>query len=246
MFVDVHAHLDDSKVNAESVVQKAKDAGVVSIVSNGISVPSNRKVLELAGKFDIVKPALGIYPLECLKLSEEAFANELEFIRKSKPIAIGEIGLDLHWDKDEKHYSVQKKCFEQFFDVAEKLKVPLIVHSRAAEADTIEMLSSTKAKVIMHCFGGGKKLVNKVIDNNWSFSIPVSVVYDEHFQRIIQMSELRNILTETDMPYLGPVKGEQNDSSNIPLSVTKIAQLRDITKEEAKKIIYMNYQAMFR
>ena len=130
MLIDDHAHLDDPRLmeQIDKVIERAKKAGVAAIVANGTRPESNRKVLELAKKFDIVQPALGYFPNHIVEDGLEALEKELEFISKQKPIALGEVGLDFATHKDKPKEMIQG--FEKIIALAEKLKIPIIVHSR--------------------------------------------------------------------------------------------------------------------
>ncbi|MCF7798961.1 TatD family hydrolase [Candidatus Woesearchaeota archaeon] len=255
--IDVHAHLDFPALvkKLKIILQHAENAGVKAIVANGVTPESNRKVLALAKEHDIVKPALGYYPWHVPEVSEVAFDEELDFIKKSNPLALGEIGLDKKWDNIE-HYNVkggkealfkqQQVAFEKFITLAEKKNIPLIVHSRKAELDAIEMLQSSSAKkIIMHCFSGKKRLVKEVLDNGWSVSVPVIVTKLEQFQDMVKTASASQLLTETDAPYLGPEPGLTNEPANVAIAIKKIAELKGLTEQEMADQIYMNYQRLF-
>ncbi|RMF54833.1 TatD family deoxyribonuclease [Candidatus Woesearchaeota archaeon] len=247
ILVDAHAHLDDKSFkDISEVVGRAEKVGVKEVITNGVGPASNRKSLEIARKFSIVKAALGIYPCEADKMSSEEISAEIDFIEKNKNkvIAIGEVGLDFYWKPyDEKK---QKDAFQKFIGLSERLRIPLIVHSRKAEAEVIEMIESSRAKPLIHCFGGSMKLAKRIADNGWSFSIPCIVVRDDHFQRLVREVNISQLLTETDSPYLAARKDERNEPAFVLESVRKIASLKGLDVEEAANIIYMNYQRLFK
>ncbi len=247
LLVDVHTHLDHCKFknDLDKVIDNAKRNNVKVIINNGIDIKKNRETLELAKKYDIVKSALGLYPIEALKLKDEEVDEELEFISKNKDkiVAIGEGGLDYHWDK--KEHDRQKKIFEKIIKLAEKLKKPLIVHSRMAEKDALDLLESSNAKVVLHCFNGNFDLVKKADKLGYYFSIPTNVVRSEQFQKIVSMININKILTETDSPYLSPFPGKRNEPCNIIESVKKIAEIKKMDKEEVANNIFMNYKNLF-
>jgi len=161
MLVDVHAHLDDKSFNSDldKVIERSKKNNVVSIINCGINPESNRKTLELANKYKIIKAALGLYPIDALKLNNEEIQKEIEFIKqnKEKIIALSEIGLDYKFSKENKK---QKEIFLEFVSLAEKFSLPIIVHSRYAEKDIVTILESSKLKkIVFHCFNGDKNLI---------------------------------------------------------------------------------------
>lgn len=257
--VDVHTHLDISPLdkNTEEVVLQAKERGVKAIISNGTDPESNRRVKVLSENYDVVKPAYGFYPTHVQEVTEEELDAELKWIEKNKPLAIGEVGLDYKFSSPEHSEGLneeeqkiliekQKKGFQKLIDLAKKLNIPLIVHSRKAELDVIEMLEASKhKKIIMHCFSGKKKLVKRIQDNGWTLSIPVIVIKLEQFQETVRTTPLKQLLTETDAPYLGPEPGLGNEPKNVALTIQKIAELKGMTEQETADQLYMNYQRLF-
>ncbi|MBN2881519.1 TatD family hydrolase [Candidatus Woesearchaeota archaeon] len=257
MLIDDHAHLDYIPENKLSeVIKRSKEFGVKAIISNGTTPESNKKILDISKKYDIVKPALGIYPTHTPEFDID---KEIEFIRKNNPVAIGEVGLDFKENKNEEEKSIQKQAFQKFIDLAENLKIPIITHSRKAENEVVEMLETSKIKpykIIMHCFSGKKALVKKIRDNGWMFSLPTSIVRTEHFQTIAKNTVMSQILTETDTPYLSPFKTNQNlvdetseidinEPANIRFSTQKIAEIKNLELAEVENAIFMNYQKTF-
>lgn len=255
LIVDIHAHMDfeEYKQDLDKVMEENKKAGVAVIINNGVTVDSNRKVLELAKKYDIIKPALGIYPVHCIDMSEQEFDKELDFISKQDIIAIGEVGLDYLKGDDNPHGDIHKdkmkQCFEKFIALAEKKNIPLIAHSRRAELDVIEMLEASKLKkdkIIMHCFMGRKHLVNRILDNGWSMSIPCIVNNLQQLQLIVEQAPMTKLLTETDCPYMSPYPDiKRNEPRFIIEALKKIAEIKKLDVEEVSNMIYKNYQSVF-
>ena len=258
MIADVHAHLDHPLFygKLDEIIGNAEKAGVKAIITNGINPSTNRKSLALAAKYDIVKCALGIYPPDALRTEAEDASyppdadetnieKELKFIEdnKDKIIAIGEAGLDYYNGKDKEK---QESVFSKLIRLAKKIDKPLIVHSRKAESDVIGMLEEKKAeKIILHCFCGKKKLVQRAAGNGWSFSVPPSIVRAENFQILVSEVPLSQILTETDAPYLSPYRDKLNEPAFIQETIKKIAEIKEMTEEEVENIIFMNYQKLF-
>ncbi len=247
MLIDVHCHLTHEyfKDKLNNVINNAEKNNFVSIISNGTNYEDNLKVLELSKKFSIVKAALGLYPLDAIKLNEKSLQNTLDFIRKNKNniIAIGEVGMDFKYSKDSKK---QKEIFLKIIELGEKIKKPLIIHSREAEKEVLELLETSKGKkFLLHSFTGNFKLVKKIFDNGYFLSIPTNIVRSEHFQDIVKDFNLQQILTETDSPYLSPYKDRMNEPSFVIETIKKISDIKNLDKEEVKKIIFMNYQKFF-
>lgn len=244
MLVDVHTHLDDKKFSnvIDQVIRRAKESNIVAIINNGINSKSNRKSLELVEKYDIVKAALGIHPTEISKVDID---DEVKFIEnnKDKIVAIGEIGLDKHWEPEK--LNEQKEVFLKLLSLAEKIKKPVIVHSRKAEKEVIEILETTKLKhVILHSFSGNFNLIKKAEDLGYKFSIPVSIINSHHFQNLVNKVSISSLLTETDAPYLNPFK-KLNEPSNVKFSVQKISEIKKLSLDEVEKLLFMNYQNTF-
>lgn len=252
-YVDVHAHFDLGEYDSDLdvVLNDCKAKGVKAIIANGVHQESNRKVLALAKKYDMIKPALGFYPVHVTEQPWEKVEFELEFIKKNKDkFAIGEVGLDYKFGDDnsngDKFKEIQKKAFQKIIEISEKTKRPLIIHSRKAEQDVIEMLESSSLKnPVMHCFMGKKKLMQRIADNGWNFSVPVILGKLQQLQELVEYTNINQLLTETDSPYLSPVPGERNTPANVAITVKKIAEIKKFEQEEVANNIFMNYQRLF-
>jgi len=255
LIVDVHAHLDfeEYQHDLDKVIENNKKAGVAAVINNGVDIASNRKVLELAKKYDIIKPALGFYPVHAAQVKEEEFDAELEFISKQDIVAIGEVGLDYIKGDDNPHGDKYRKemrsCFEKFIRLAEKKRLPMIAHSRRAELDVIEMLESSslkKGKIIMHCFMGRQHLVKRILDNGWSMSVPCIINKLQQLQSIVEMAPISQLFTETDAPYMSPYPDiKRNEPRFIVEGLKKIAEIKKLDVEEVSKMVFMNYQNLF-
>ena len=261
MIVDVHAHLELlPQGKLDDVLKRAKENNVETIVTNGIDRDSNRYALGLSKKNSMIRPALGIYPTNITN-ADEKINEEIEFIRKENPCAIGEVGLDYKeeaWQTDEKK-SLQKECFRELIEISKKKSIPIIIHSRKAEADAIDILETSSLKpnkVIMHCFSGNFKLVKRIRDNGWNFSIPTNIVNSEHFQKLVSETNLSQLYTETDTPFLSPFRTNRklvdpeseydvNEPSNIVHTIKKISEIKKMDPIEVENIIYMNYKKNF-
>lgn len=243
MLVDVHCHLTfpEFSNDLDEVVKRARN---VMIISSGVGLEDNKKVLELAKKYKNIKAGLGLYPVDALKLDEEGVNCALDFIIKNKNrmVYIGEVGLDYKESNDKER---QKEIFSKVIEIAKKIKKPLLVHSRKAELDCVEMLESSGLKnIVFHCFTGKLKLAKRIADNGWSFSIPCIVVKSEGFQEIVKKTDISQLLTETDAPYLGVFPG-RNEPGFVKESVNKISELKLLDRDEVENILHMNFQKLF-
>jgi len=249
IIADVHCHLDYfEEKQCEEVLANSQKAGVKAIITNGTSPESNRISLELSRKNPIVKAALGLHPQFIEKFDDSLIQNEINFIKEHKKeiVAIGEIGLDYHWVKDKALIKRQKKLFKIQINLAKELSLPIIVHTRDAESDSVEMiLSSGIKKVIMHCFSGSKKMIDEYFEKRFMFSIPTNIVRSRHFQMMAEMLPLSQLLTETDAPFLSPYEGKDNEPAFIKESIKKISEIKKMDENEVANILYSNYQKTF-
>ena len=263
ILVDIHCHLDHAwyKKDLDGVIDRARKANVKAIITSGVNSRTNRLILGISKKYsDIVKPSFGVYPLDALAKELESgeaegfprdiegfdIDKEIEWIteNKGKCVAIGECGLDFKWGRE--HEKEQKENFQKVIQLCEKIKKPIIVHTRKAEVDAVEMLESSKLKnIILHCFCGRKHLVKRAADSGWSFSIPPIIVRLQQFQIMAEIVNISQILTETDGPYLSPYPGKKNEPAFVIETIRKIAEIKKMDQEEVANNIFMNYQKMF-
>ena len=245
MLIDIHSHIDICK-DIEAIIENAKKQNV-KILTAGTSPKSNREILKLKIKYPEINICLGIYPIDALKISEKEMDSEIEFIKKNKEkiSAIGEVGIDLKHAKEDS-LETQKENLKRFVNLARELNIPVVIHSRKAEKECIELLEKLNYnKIIMHCFSGNMNLVKRIIKNNWRLSIPANVKYSEHFQKIIEITPIENLFCETDSPFLHPDKKFPNEPSNVIESYKKIAEIKNLSLAEVEKIIEENYKGLF-
>jgi len=202
--------------------------------------------LDLARKYKEVKASIGIYPVKCLELSEKEIDSEIDFIRKNKDkiAAVGEVGIDM---KESADLEKQKINFEKFILLAKELDKPVIVHSRKAEKECIEVLEKHKAKkVIMHCFFGKIILAKRIEENKWFFSIPSIIKRNEQMQELVKNISINSILCETDSPFLNPnSKTEENEPALVVEGYKKIAEIKNLSLDETRNVIAGNCKTIF-
>lgn len=253
MLVDVHCHLDFEglRERLDEVIANAKNAGVKSIITSGVNPETNRIALEIASKYkDIVHASFGLYPIDALE--REGLVGkpidvdaEIKFLEKNKDkfISIGEVGLDMHSGKD---LNRQKEAFGKVLEAAKKLDKTILVHSRKAESEAIDMLESFgMKKVIMHCFTARKHVVKRAYDLGYYFSIPPVIVRLQQFQDMADFVDINHILTETDAPFLSPFKEKRNEPAFVTETIKKIAEIKKMDIVEVENNIWMNYQKLF-
>ena len=228
-----------------AVMGRARKAGVALAITQGTNVESNNSALEISKKFSEVLAALGLYPINAIRLSEQEIASIVNSIRthRKRIVAIGEVGLDL---KETQELEKQARVFAKMIELALEMDKPIIVHSRKAEKECIEMLEQAGVKkVIMHCFNGKLSLAKRIVDNGWFLSIPTSVKNSEHFQKIIEQMPIEQLLCETDSPYLHPDKLYPNEPANVVVSYEMIAKIRGLKLKDVEKQIEENYNGLF-
>lgn len=260
ILVDAHCHLDhwELKGRIDEILRNAEAAGVRAIITNGINPETNRESLELAKRHNMIKAALGIYPIDALRKETESgefplkwkdfdVDSEIRFIEAHKEsiVAIGEIGLDFS-DSGEEERKAQEVVFRKMLELAKRIDKPVIIHSRSAELRVIEILEEAGQKnVVMHCFGGRLHLVKRIIKNGWYFSIPTNIVRSEQLQKIAELSPMSKLLTETDAPYLSPFREKRNEPAFVAESIPVIAKAKGMDGIEVANAVFQNYQRLF-
>jgi TatD DNase family protein len=259
MYIDVHAHLDQyffTEAQIEQVLKNAHAANVGIIIANGLNKETNHHTLELAKKHPEIKAALGVYPWEAMVddvkagyYKEESLHfnvdEEIAFIKKHKKdiIAIGEVGLDR---KNQYMTNKQVEIFKKLIELSKEINKPLMVHSRKAEEEVINLLEQYHAKkVIMHCFSGKKALWQRIKDNNWYCSIPTNCVKSEHFQKLIEYMPITQLFAETDSPFLSPYSAKRNEPAFVVETYKIIAQVKKMELKEVENVVFQNYQQVF-
>ena len=177
-------------------------------------------------------------------MNDREIDKELKFVEenKDKIVMIGEIGIDL---RESNNLGGQVINFEKLIKIAMKINLPAAVHSRNAEEECIEVLEKLGAKkVIMHCFSGGMELVKRIAGNGWFLSIPSSVKYNEHFQKIVEIVSLENLFCETDSPYLHPNKEKDNEPANVIDGYKKIAEIKCLSLKEIADKVWENWERL--
>ena len=258
--IDIHCHLTHELFRKDlgQVLERAKKAGLKAIICSGINRPTNQEALQLAEKHDLVKASLGLYPIDLLGLGPDEVGlarqtepidleKELAFIKKNREniFGVGECGLDYHWSKKPEEHQQQKENFQKIISFVTRLNKPLIVHSRRAEADVVEMLESSsirKDKVILHCFEGRKHLLKRTADSGYNFTIPAVIVKLQHFQTLTELADLPQLFTETDAPWLSPFSGKRNEPAFVAETIKKMAEIKRIKPEEVAEQIWKNFQ----
>ena len=231
MYIDTHCHITGNDYSdIPFLIEKIMDSGVSKIIVNGTDMESNKEVLELVRKYDIVYGAIGFHPTELDNFNENNLRLLEEHINDEKIVALGEIGLDYHYDNTNKEKEID--VFRKQLEIARKHNKPVIVHSRDAIQDTYDILSEYGLKGSIHCFSGSLEMAREFIKLGYLIGVGGVVTYKnaKNIINVIENIDLEYILLETDAPYLTPepFRKYKNDSSYIPVIAKKIADLKNV------------------
>ena len=245
MYFDTHTHLDDEKFDPdrELVIENLKKEGVSLAVNVGADLTSSKNSIALAEQYDFIYAAVGVHPNEVGEMQDEDLQTLADMAKHEKVVAIGEIGLDYHYDEPGR--DVQKLWFEKQLHLAQALNMPFIVHDRDAHQDTLELLKKVGYyNGVMHCFSGSCEMAKILLDLGFYISIAGQVTFKNapKVKEVAKMVPADRLFIETDSPYLTPEphRGERNNSANVKFTCAKIAELKGICAEELAKVTLEN------
>lgn len=246
MIFDTHAHYTDEQFEDRDILlPQIHKEGVSEIITCGTDIKSSINSIELSKKYPFVYAAVGFHPEELTRIDVDIPA--LKNLITERVVAIGEIGLDYYWNKENKEK--QKDGFIRQILLAKELGLPVIVHDREAHGDTLEILKEYKPKGVLHCFSGSTEMAKEIIKLGMYIGIGGVVTFKnaKNLPEVIENIPLDRILLETDAPYLAPVpfRSKRNDSSLIPYIAEKIGDIKGISKEQVLKITKENAYRLF-
>ena len=252
MIFDSHAHYDSEQFNEDrdELLNAMESKGVGTILNSGASWDSVTEVVELVEKYPFMYAAVGVHPDEVGALNDERFEYMKAQCQKEKVVAVGEIGLDYYWDNES--HDVQKKWFIKQLELAREMDLPVIIHSRDAAADTLEIMKehAKGLRGVIHCFSYSIELAREYVKMGFHIGIGGVVTFKNgrKLKEIAAEIPLDRILLETDCPYLAPVpfRGKRNDSSYISYVAQEIAELKGISYEEVVAKTEQNGKELFR
>ena len=256
-FFDSHSHYNDEKFNEdrEQLIQDTYKQGITKFVCAGYNIQSSLDSLEMSKKYDFIYSICGISPNDIPQSEQELWKSidEISHITKQnndkKLVAIGEIGLDYYWNKENKE--LQKQAFIKQIELANELELPIVIHSRDASVDTIEILktNSVHKKGIFHCCQLNQEMIRQALELGFyiSFAGPITFKNAKNADDCVRIVPMDRILIETDSPYLSPepYRGKRNDSRNVKYVAQKIADIKGLSLEEVAKITYENAMRIF-
>ena len=255
-FFDSHSHYNDEKFDKdrEEIIKQTFEDGITKFICAGYDIESSKKSVEIAKKYPYIYSICGISPNDVPKKIEDIDANVQEIEKlliedKQNIVAVGEIGLDYYWNKENKN--IQKQLFIKQIELANKYNLPIVIHTREAVDDTIAIIKENNVlnKGVFHCCPLNRELVKQALKLGFyiSFAGPITFKNSKNAREIVNMVPLDKILIETDSPYLAPEpkRGTRNNSINVKIIAQKIAEFKDITVEEVAKATYNNASSIF-
>lgn len=253
MIFDTHAHYDDEAFDEDrdSLLKSLPENGIESAVNVSSNIASVQATLALIKKYPFLYGAVGIHPNETGELDESRFQWLEQMTQMPKVVAVGEIGLDYYWDEPERE--IQKEWFVRQLNMARKVKLPVIIHSRDAAKDTLDIMKGEKSWEIggvIHCFSYGKEIAKEYLDMGFFLGIGGVLTFQngKKLKEVAEYAPLKQIVLETDCPYLSPVpnRGRRNSSLNLPYVVKALADIRHISEQEVINITNQNAKRLYR
>jgi TatD DNase family protein len=252
MLFDTHAHLnaEEYKEDLDEVISRAQEAGVTNMVVVGFDRPTIERAMVLVDQYDFLYASVGWHPVDAIDMTKEDLIWIEELSAHPKVVALGEMGLDYHWDKSPK--DIQKEVFRKQIRLARKVKLPIIIHNREATADILEILKEENAEEvggIMHCFSGSPEVARECVNMNFYISLggPVTFKNAKKPKDVAAEVPLDKLLIETDCPYLTPhpFRGKRNEPGYVKLVAEQIAEIKGLSYEEVAAATTKNAKKFF-
>lgn len=247
MIIETHTHMDDSAFEEDrsQIIEEIKNSGIMYLMNVSASLSSIKSSMELAKKYDFIYTSVGVHPSETDGLNEDNFSWIKEQLSYEKVKAIGEIGLDYHWQEPEK--DIQKFWFRRQLQLAREANLPVIIHSREAALDTFQIMKEEKADElngVIHCFSYTKETARDYLNWDYYFGIGGVVTFQnaKKLKEAVEYIPMENIVLETDSPYLAPVpyRGKRNSSLNLPIIAQAVADIKKMDVEKVMEITTKN------
>lgn len=253
MIFETHSHYEDKAFDEdrEILMRQLIEAGIERVVDIGSSLDTCKRILNLINEYPFMYGAIGIHPSDTGNLTEA----DIDYLKiesaNEKIVAIGEIGLDYYWDEPER--SIQKKWFERQLQLAREVSLPVVIHSRDAAKDTLDIMKAEKAGDIggvIHCFSYGTEMAREYLNMGFYIGVGGVVTFKngKKLKEVVEYTPIERIVTETDCPYLAPTphRGERNSSLYIPLIIQEIAAIKNMDVQEVYRITCKNGYDLYR
>lgn len=252
MIFDSHAHYDDESFNddRDTILKGIQDKGVIGVLNCGASLKGAYDSVKLADKYDFIYAAVGVHPEGAETFTEGTLEEIRKLASHSKVRAIGEIGLDYYWEENPSR-EIQKDVFRKQMKLAEELNLPVVIHDRDAHGDTLEIIKEFPSVIgVVHCFSGSVEFARECIKRGYYIGF-TGVVTFKNAKKVLEVVKevpMDRILVETDCPYMTPVphRGERNKSDYIEFVIDKIAEIRNVSKQEISAGTISNTKRLLR
>lgn len=251
MLIDSHAHLEMKEFDNDrnEVIERAKQAGVDFIVSVGTNLGLSRKAVTLADQYENIYATIGIHPHDVGKIGNKTYDDLKELAGRKKVVAYGEIGLDYFRNLSPQAQQIEK--FGEQLQLAKELNLPVVIHSREAHAQSLEMIKSSGIHHgVFHCFSGDYEMARKCLDWGFYLSVPGVVTFNKSktMQDVARRVPLSSLLLETDCPFLAPspFRGQRNEPSYVVYTAKRVAEIKGLSWEEVAAVTAQNTLNLFR
>lgn len=250
---DTHAHYDDEAFDEDrdALLAGLPENGIARVVNVGASLASCGRTIELMNRYDYIYGAIGVHPSETAELNDEAFEWLRQQCQLEQCVAVGEIGLDYYWDEPDRE--LQKEWFRRQLNLARELAKPVIIHSRDAAKDTVDLMTEEHAEEIggvIHCYSYTKETAEVFLKMGFYFGIGGVLTFKnaKKLKEAVAYIPLDRIVLETDCPYLAPEpnRGKRNSSLNIPYVVKALAEIKGVEEETVRKAAWENAHKLYR
>ena len=252
--IDTHCHLNDEMLfkDLDNVVLRAQQAGVEKMIVVGWDAASSKVAIQIAEQYPFIYAIIGFHPENVFDIDDTDLYETLELYKHPKVVAIGEIGLDYHWTKEPEKREIQKLFFIKQIEFANKVGLPISIHSRDAMQDTIDILKKHKPAHggVVHCYSGSVENLDDIINLQLYIGLdgPVTFVNAKTPKAVAEEVPLERLLIETDSPYLSPhpLRGTVNEPANVALILDAIADIKKMSKKHVADVIYKNSRELFK
>ena len=243
MLVDSHCHLDEYS-DIKKIIKNASNNNVDYLIASGSEKKDNEFNMSIVNEYKNVFFSYGFHPYEAGKITSEDLKKLEEYIKQDKVVAIGEIGLDYHYGKE--NADDQKDLFKKQLDIATKYNMPVVIHTRDAFLDTFNILKDYKLKGVIHCFSGSLEVAKQFTSLGYYLGIGGVVTFENsNLKDVIKEIGLSNVILETDSPYLSPIRGKKNEPANVKLVAEFLSNLLNVAIDEVSKITTDNVISLF-
>lgn len=244
MLIDSHCHLADEGYSIDDVINRANDNGVNYLIVSGSDRYDNQLNIELVNKYSNIYASIGFHPSMSLTITEQDFIDLEEYIKNEKVVAIGEIGLDYHYGKDD--MEEQKQLFIKQLDLAQKYSLPVVIHTRDAFLDTYNILKNYNLSGVIHCFSGSLEVAKHYLELGFYLGIGGVITFKNNkLKDVIKKIGLDKVIFETDSPYLSPDRGKKNEPANVKIVCKFVSELLEMDVEKVAKITFNNTVNLF-